>query len=226
MQAFTSVRGVIAPLDRANVDTDQIIPKQFLKSIARSGFERGLFFDWRYLPDGRPNPDFVLNAPVYQKAAILVVRQNFGCGSSREHAVWALAQYGFQALIAPKISRENIHIPGFADIFRNNCAKNGILAIELDAPQVDEIFARIERHPGVEATVDLPGQTITLHDDKARGFSFDIEPSLKKRLLQGLDDIAVTLSRQQAIAAFERRHDVWLPQQNGDRHKCQGFGQE
>lgn len=211
MEAFTTVRGVMAPLDRANVDTDQIIPKQFLKSIARTGFERGLFFDWRYLGDGRVNPDFILNAPVYQNAAILVVRQNFGCGSSREHAVWAIAQYGFRVLIAPAISNGSVHVPGFADIFRNNCAKNGILTVELDTPQVDEIFTRIEKHPGIAATVDLAGQTVTIHDKAAPDFHFDIDPSLKKRLLQGLDDIAVTLGRQQAIETFERHHDVWLP---------------
>ena len=161
MEPFKNHRGIIALLDRANVDTDQIIPKQFLKSIARTGFGPHLFQDWRYRPDGSPNPDFPLNAERFTGASILVVRNNFGCGSSREHAVWAIQQDGFRAVIAPWVQRDAARVPGFADIFRNNSVKNALLTAELAEPEVEEIFQMAERYPRLEATVDLDRQRVT-----------------------------------------------------------------
>lgn len=207
MEPFKTFRGVIAPLDRANVDTDQIIPKQFLKSIARTGFGEGLFFDWRYLADGSPDPGFALNAPCLRGASILAARNNFGCGSSREHAVWAVRQYGFRALIAPWVERDKTRIPAFADIFRNNCAKNGLLAIELTGAQVDQIFEAAVRMPGLEATVDLQKQKLVLHGEKEITFSFEVDRAVKERLIHGLDDIGLTLKRESEILAFESHHD-------------------
>ncbi len=211
MEPLKTVRGVIAPLDRANVDTDQIIPKQFLKSISRTGFGENLFFDWRYRADGNPDPEFILNDEAFRGAAILVTRHNFGCGSSREHAVWAIAQYGFRVIIAPQRDENGNRIPGFADIFRNNCAKNGVLTVELSESQVDGIFALVERHPGMQATVDLPTQKITLHAENSPVISFDIDPAIKERLLKGLDDITKTLTHEAQIAAFEHTHDTQMP---------------
>ncbi len=199
MQPFTKHTGKVAPLDRIDVDTDQIIPKQFLKSIRRTGFEDALFFDWRSLPDGSPNPDFVLNKPEYQGASILVSGRNFGSGSSREHAPWALQQYGFQAVIAPS----------FADIFRNNCYQNGLLPVALPEPIVRQIMDRAQREPGYEVTVDLESQTVS--DERDTLAQFDVDPFVKHRLLNGLDDISLTLQHEPDIAAFEHRRPDFLP---------------
>lgn len=210
MKPFSIHRGLVATLDRANVDTDQIIPKQFLKSIARTGFGPHLFHDWRYLPDGKPNPGFSLNQPRFTAASILVVRNNFGCGSSREHAVWAIQQAGFAAVIAPWQLRGESRVPGFADIFRNNAAKNALLTIELSEPEVEELFQMVDRFPGLEATVDLHGQRVTLHLAEELSFHFDIDLSVKERLISGLDDIGLTLQHEADIQAFETRHDPQL----------------
>lgn len=211
MQAFQTHRGIVATLDRANVDTDQIIPKQFLKSIQRTGFGESLFFDWRYGDDGKPNPDFELNDPKLAGASILVTRNNFGCGSSREHAVWAVAQYGFRVVIAPWQDRNGGRVPGFADIFRNNCVKNGILTIELSEPEVDTLFEQVDRFKGVNATIDLEEQRVVLHVDEEIAFHFDIDPVVKDHLIRGLDDIALTLEYADAISAFEAEHDTQIP---------------
>ena len=210
MEAFQTHRGIIATLDRANVDTDQIIPKQFLKSIKRTGFGESLFFDWRYGDDGKPNPDFEVNAPKFAGASILVTRNNFGCGSSREHAVWAVAQYGFRAIIAPWQDRPGGRVPGFADIFRNNCVKNGVLTIELTEAEVDTLFDQIQRFKGVETTVDLEEQRVILHVDEEIAFHFEVDPVVKDHLIRGLDDIALTLEQADAIAAFEATHDTQM----------------
>ncbi len=207
MVPFRSHRGLLATLDRANVDTDQIIPKQFLKSIARTGFGPHLFHDWRYLPDGSPNPEFLLNAPRFKGASILVARNNFGCGSSREHAVWAIQQDGFRAVIAPWQDRGGTHVPGFADIFRNNCAKNALLAVELSEAEVEEVFQMVDRFPGLEATITLEHQRVTLHLSEEISFHFEIDPAVKERLIHGLDEIGLTLAHEAAIDAFETRHD-------------------
>ncbi|WP_305906656.1 3-isopropylmalate dehydratase small subunit [Methylomarinum sp. Ch1-1] len=198
MRAFTTLTALVAPLDRANVDTDAIIPKQFLKSIRRAGFGPYLFDEWRYLDHGEPemdcsnrplNKDFVLNQPQYQGAEILLTRENFGCGSSREHAPWALEDYGFRAIIAPS----------FADIFYNNCFKNGILPIVLDAKVVDSLFQEVK--DGYRLTIDLEKQTITT--PAGRVISFEIDESRKHRLVNGLDDIALTLQHADEIKAYE-----------------------
>ncbi len=208
MKPFKTERGIIAPLDRSNVDTDQIIAKQFLKSISRTGFGPQLFYDWRYGADGKPNADFSLNEPRYKNASILVAGNNFGCGSSREHAVWAIDQYGFRAIVAPRMKKEDgAVIPGFADIFKNNCSKNAVMTIELDEPQVRQIFRLIAENTGLEATVDLEKQTLVLHAPKEVSFHFDIDPSVKERLLHGLDDIGTTLKSEDALRAFEAKHD-------------------
>jgi 3-isopropylmalate/(R)-2-methylmalate dehydratase small subunit len=188
MQPFTKHTGLVAPLDRANVDTDQIIPKQFLKRIERTGFGEFLFYDWRYLPDGRPNPSFVLNEPRYRGASILVADKNFGCGSSREHAPWALGEFGFRAIIAPS----------FADIFANNCFKNGMLPIALP---VAEIVRRAQEIEGYRLTVDLETQTIS--DENGLSVGFEVGSFQRYCLLEGLDDIGLTLKHQDAIEAFE-----------------------
>lgn len=203
MQKFEKYTGVVAGVDRANIDTDAIIPKEHLKSIKRTGFGGALFSDWRYNDDGSEKPDFVLNQPENQHAEILVTRTNCGCGSSREHAVWAVAQFGFKAIIAPR--REDT--PAFADIFRNNCGKNGLLTIELSDGQVEEIFQTLEKEPGVQGTVDLENQQVTLHaaaGDKV--YPFEIAADLKTKLLEGLDDIALTLHYEADIAAYEAKH--------------------
>lgn len=209
-EPFKAHQGIIAPLDRANVDTDQIIPKQFLKSIKRTGFGENLFFDWRYLPDGRPDQNFVMNKPPYQKASILLTRNNFGCGSSREHAVWAIQQAGFKVVIAPWRECEGAIMPAFADIFRNNAAKNGLLAVELSEPEVEKIFEMVNRCEGLQATVNLEEQRVTLHCDEEISFYFDMDPAVKERLLYGLDDIGMTLKCEEAIARFEAQHDPQL----------------
>ena len=189
MKPFRQHTGIVAPLDRANVDTDQIIPKQFLKRIERTGFGEFLFYDWRYLPDGQPNPSFVLNEPRYQGASILVADKNFGCGSSREHAPWALGEFGFRVIIAPS----------FADIFANNCFKNGMLPIAIP---VDEIMKRAQEIEGYELTVDLETQMIT--DENGLSLSFVVGGFQRYCLLEGLDDIGLTLRHEQAIKAYER----------------------
>ncbi len=208
MKAFTRHRGLVAPLDRANVDTDQIIPKQFLKSIARTGFGPNLFDDWRYLDEGQPgqdcsqrplNPDFVLNQARYAGASILLARQNFGCGSSREHAPWALDDYGFRAVIATS----------FADIFFNNCFKNGLLPIVLKEDDVDELFREVEENEGFELDIDLEAGCI--HCPDGRTLSFTVDAFRRNCLLHGLDDIGVTLQEADRIRAFEERHRVAAP---------------
>ncbi len=193
MKTFEKFTGLVAPLDRANVDTDQIIPKQFLKSITRSGLGKGLFFDWRLQPDGLENPNFSLNQPCYRGASILVTRQNFGCGSSREHAPWALIDSGFLALVAPS----------FADIFHNNCFKNGLLPIVLSESVVDKIFQEIQAKEGFQLTVDLANQVLT--DRTGRTLNFQIDPFLRKCMLEGLDDISLTLQQEEKITAYETR---------------------
>ena len=205
IKSFKSHRGLLAPLDRANVDTDAIIPKQFLKSIARTGFGPQLFFDWRYLPDGKPNPDFVLNQPRYKGASMLVARNNFGCGSSREHAVWAIHQDGWQVVIAPRKELQSQSIPGFADIFRNNSFKNGLLTIELSEAEVDKVFEMVERYPGLEATANVDEQRLVLHLPEEVSFHFELDPAIKERLVHGLDDIGITLKSVSTIDAFESK---------------------
>jgi 3-isopropylmalate/(R)-2-methylmalate dehydratase small subunit len=183
------------PLDRVNVDTDQMVPKQFLKALTREGFGRILFYDWRYLQPGeRPNPDFVLNFPRYKGASILLARANFGCGSSREHAPWGVKDYGFRAIIAPS----------YADIFYNNCFKNGILPAILREEEVDQLFQRTESEAGYSLSVDLPSQTIK--DNYGHTFNFEIAPSRKEVLLKGLDDIGQSLQHAAAIDAYEKAH--------------------
>ena len=194
MKAFTKHRGLVVPLDRANVDTDQIIPKQFLKRIERTGFGEFLFYDWRYLPDGQPNPSFVLNEPRYKGASILVADKNFGCGSSREHAPWALGEFGFRVIIAPS----------FADIFANNCFKNGMLPITLTHEQVQEIMRRAQQGEGYELTVDLERQTI--EDSEGLSILFVVSEFQRYCLLEGLDDIGLTLRHEEAIREYELSH--------------------
>jgi 3-isopropylmalate/(R)-2-methylmalate dehydratase small subunit len=194
MKPFTRHTGLVLPMDRANVDTDQIIPKQFLKRIERSGFGQFLFFDWRFRDDGSDNPDFELNRPEYAGATILLARRNFGCGSSREHAPWALEDYGFRAIIAPS----------FADIFYNNCFKNGMLPIQLDDAAIKDLFARCAGHTGYNLTVDLEKCAIT--DACGLSLPFQIDPFRRHCLLEGLDDIGLTLEHEAAIAAYERTH--------------------
>ena len=207
MTPFKSHRGLIAVLDRANVDTDQIIPKQFLKSIDRTGFGESLFFDWRTLPDGKPNPEFELNQPYFKGATVLVARNNFGCGSSREHAVWAVQQYGFQTVIAPGRQRSGGTVPAFADIFRNNSIKNGLLPVELTEAEVEEIFRMVDRFKGLEATVNLEEQRVTLHLPEEISFHFEIDAGVKEHLIRGLDEIGLTLQRAGEISEFEARHN-------------------
>jgi 3-isopropylmalate/(R)-2-methylmalate dehydratase small subunit len=211
MEKFTLLDGLVVPLDRANVDTDAIIPKQFLKSIRRSGFGPNLFDEWRYLDHGEPgmdnstrplNPDFVLNQERYAGAAILLTRKNFGCGSSREHAPWALEQYGFRAVIAPS----------FADIFFNNCFKNGLLPIQLNEDLVEQLFQFVQANVGARLSVDLERQIVSTKDG-ALSLHFDVDPFRKYCLLNGLDDIGLTLVHAEKIRAFEKKHiqaQPWL----------------
>jgi 3-isopropylmalate/(R)-2-methylmalate dehydratase small subunit len=194
MKPFITHSGKVAPLDRVNVDTDQMVPKQFLKALTRQGFGRILFYDWRYFPGEKPNPDFVLNFPRYAGASVLLARTNFGCGSSREHAPWAIGDYGFRTIIAPS----------YADIFYNNCFKNGILPATLKEEEVDELFKRTEKEEGYSLTVDLPKQTIS--DSHGLTYNFDIAPSRKEVLLKGLDDIGTTLQHATAIDDYEKTH--------------------
>ena len=209
MQAFTVHQGLVAPMDRDNVDTDAIIPKQFLKSIQRSGFGPNLFDEWRYLdqpgqpgvPESarQPNPDFVLNQPRYKGASVLLARKNFGCGSSREHAPWALEQYGFRAIIAPS----------FADIFFSNCFKNGLLPIALPESVVAQLFDEVFAFPGYSLTVDLPRQVIVKPDGTE--IAFDVQPFRKYCLLNGFDDIGLTLRQKDKIQAFEAERLARMP---------------
>jgi len=194
MRAFTKLTGTVAAMDRPNIDTDQIIPKQFLKRIERTGFGQFLFFDWRFNEDGSPNPDFELNRPENAGASILVARRNFGCGSSREHAPWSLEDYGFRVLIAPS----------FADIFFNNCSKNGLLAIVLDESVVEDLFRRVAAQPGYRLTVDLEKQLIS--DESGWQQSFEVAPFVRHCLLNGLDDIGLTLEHEAKIREFEAAH--------------------
>ncbi len=210
MLAFTTLNGLVAPIDRANVDTDALIPKQFLKSIKRSGFGPNLFDEWRYLDHGEPGQDcanrplnqsFALNRTRFQGAEILLARENFGCGSSREHAPWALEDYGFRALIAPS----------FADIFFSNCQKNGLLPIVLDGATVDQLFIDVEKNPDYRLTIDLAAQTVTTPAGPAH--RFDIDPFAKHCLLNGLDEIEITLAQADTIHAYEARRrsqEPWL----------------
>ena len=197
MNQFKRHTGIVATLDRVNVDTDQIIPKQFLKRIERSGFGQFLFYDWRFNPDGSLKPDFELNNTRFQGASILLGRSNFGCGSSREHAPWALLDYGFQSIIAPS----------FADIFYNNCFKNGMLPIVLSEGQVEQLFERASSNPGYELTVDLERQWVT--DDLGLRFSFQVDPFRRQCLLKGLDDIGLTLEHEDKIREHEARRVVF-----------------
>ncbi len=194
MEAFVKHTGLVAPLDRVNVDTDQMVPKQFLKLPSREGYGKFLFFDWRYLPDGQTNPEFVLNFPRYKDASVLLARANFGCGSSREHAPWAILEYGFRAILAPS----------YADIFYNNCFKNGLLPVTLTNEQMDELFRRGEQNEGYRVTVDLEQQVVT--DDMGLRYSFKIDPFRRKCLLNGLDDIGLTLVHEPEITAFEKKN--------------------
>ena len=211
MEPFTTHTGIVATLNQANVNTDIIIPKQFLKSIKRTGYGPNAFFDWRYQASGAPNPDFELNQPRFAGRSILVTRHNFGCGSSREHAVWALAEDGYRAVIAPWKQVGGERIPGFADIFRNNTTKNGLLAIELSNDDVQTIFALVAAQEGLQATVDLPGQQVTFHAPSPRAFPFAIDPGVKEQLIGGLDDIGLTLRFEADIRRFETAHDPLLP---------------
>lgn len=208
MDAFTRLNGLVAPLDRANVDTDAIIPKQFLKSIKRSGFGPNAFDEWRYLDRGEPgmdnskrplNPDFVLNQARYQGASVLLTRENFGCGSSREHAPWALEDYGFKVVIASS----------FADIFFNNCFKNGMLPIVLSAEIVEDLFNEVAASEGYQLNIDLAEQTVTT--PRGKSYTFDVDVVRKHNLLNGLDDIGLTMQQQDKIKAFEIKHKQAQP---------------
>ena len=194
MKPLKKVTGVVAPLDRANVDTDQVIPKQFLKRIERTGFGEFAFFNWRYLEDGVPNPDFILNRAEYQNAPILVAGPNFGSGSSREHAPWALKEYGFMAVIAPS----------FGDIFRNNCFQNGMAPVILSQAGVDTIMARALRNPGYSLTVDVVDQRV--YDEDGFSESFEMEPFRQESLVKGLDEIERSLQNNDVITNFEEAH--------------------
>lgn len=196
MKPFTTHTGLVLPMDRVNVDTDQMVPKQFLKLQTKDGFGRFLFYDWRYLPGEKPNPDFILNWPQYKGASILLARDNFGCGSSREHAPWAIADYGFRVLLAPS----------YADIFYSNCFKNGILPAILSAEQVNELFKRVQAEEGYKLTVDLANQTLS--DAHGLSYKFQVDEFRKHVLLEGLDDIGLTMKHAAEISAFEQK---WHP---------------
>jgi 3-isopropylmalate/(R)-2-methylmalate dehydratase small subunit len=200
MQAFTTHTGLVLALNRVNVDTDQMIPKQFLKGLTREGYGRVLFYDWRYLPGEKPNPDFELNFPRYKGSSILLAGANFGCGSSREHAPWGILDYGFHVVIAPS----------YADIFYNNCFKNGILPVTLPQEEVDELFKRTEHNIGYQLTVDLPAQTVS--DAQGLKYAFEVDPFRKNCLLKGLDDIGLTLEHESDISAYERKSNPHVSQ--------------
>jgi 3-isopropylmalate/(R)-2-methylmalate dehydratase small subunit len=194
MQLFIKHTGMVLPLDRVNVDTDQMVPKQFLKALTREGFGRILFYDWRYLAGEKPNPEFVLNFPRYRGASVLLTRANFGCGSSREHAPWGVKDYGFRVILSPS----------YADIFYNNCFKNGILPATLAEAEIDELFQRTEKEESYSLSIDLPNQTVS--DAHGLVYRFEIAPSRKEVLLKGLDDIGTSLEHEQEIAAYEKTH--------------------
>ena len=201
MEPFTTLTGIVAPLDRVNVDTDQIIPKQYLKTIQRTGLREGLFADWRMQSDGTPNPEFFMNQLRYHQATILLTRDNFGCGSSREHAPWALLDYGIRSILAPS----------FADIFYNNCFQNGILPVKLTPEEIQQLFAAVTEKGTIEITIDLPNQTVAGLSGLL--FHFSIDPFRKNCLLRGLDAIGLTLQRESAITDYEQRrklHTPWL----------------
>jgi 3-isopropylmalate/(R)-2-methylmalate dehydratase small subunit len=198
MEPFVRVTGIAAPMDRVNVDTDQIIPKQFLKRIERTGFGQFCFFDWRFLSNGEPNPEFELNSPKYSGSSVLVAGRNFGCGSSREHAPWALQEYGFRALIAPS----------FADIFNNNCAQNGILTVVLPEAAVNTLLERAQGNEGYSLTVDL--ERCLVEDDMGFSMNFEIDAFKRHRLLNGLDDIGMTLQHEEDITTFEQHRPDWI----------------
>jgi 3-isopropylmalate/(R)-2-methylmalate dehydratase small subunit len=198
LEPFIQVTSTAAPLDRVNVDTDQIIPKQFLKRIERTGFGEFCFFDWRYLANGELNPEFELNDPAYAGAEILIAGRNFGCGSSREHAPWALQEYGFRAIIAPS----------FADIFNNNCAQNGILTVILPEDAVDTLLRRAKNTEDYQVTVDL--ERCVVEDNQGFAMGFEIDPFKRFRLLNGLDEIGATLQHDSEITAFEQRRPAWI----------------
>jgi len=197
MEPFRVHTGIVVPLDRVDVDTDQIIPKQFLKRIERTGFGQFLFYDWRFYPDGSLNTEFVLNEPRYKGASVLVAGRNFGCGSSREHAPWALGQYGFRAVIATS----------FADIFFNNCAQNGILLVRLPEERISELLRRAQQNSGYRLTVDL--EKCEVRDEQGFLEKFSVDPFRRRCLLEGLDDIGLTLQHEAKIAAFEKRPPAW-----------------
>ncbi len=200
MQPFTKHTGLVAAMDRSNVDTDQIIPKQFLKRIERTGFGQFLFYDWRFDTKGQPNPDFELNRPEFAGATLLLARQNFGNGSSREHAVWALLDYGFRAVIAQS----------FADIFYNNCFKNGVLPVVLAEHEIEHLHRQVAARPGYQMTVDL--EQLVVHDDSGFSAEFAVDEFRRDCLLRGLDDIGLTLEHVNEIAAYEaRREKEWIP---------------
>ena len=201
MKPFTKHEGLVATLDRVNVDTDQIIPKQFLKRIERTGFGEFLFYDWRFLDNGTANPAFELNQPRASGASILLTRANFGCGSSREHAPWALVDYGFRAIIAPS----------FADIFYNNCFKNGLLPVKLSEREVEELFGRAKAREGYNLAVDLQRQTVT--DDQGGEFHFEVDPFRRECMLKGLDDIGLTLQHEDDIRRYEAERRSFIIQQ-------------
>lgn len=196
MEPFSKHTGIVAPLEALNVDTDQIIPKQFLKRIERTGYGEFLFFDWRFLADGSPNPEFELNQPRYQNASILLTKDNFGCGSSREHAPWALDDYGFRCILAPS----------FADIFFNNCFNNGMLPIVLNPKVIENLFSEVRASEGYQLTVELDAQTITKPNGTT--LSFEIDPFKKHCLLNGLDQIGLTLLNEDKIAAYEQKRGI------------------
>ncbi|MBI5094090.1 MAG: 3-isopropylmalate dehydratase small subunit [Candidatus Hydrogenedentes bacterium] len=196
MKPFTTLTGIVAPLEAQNVDTDQIIPKQFLKRIERTGYENFLFFDWRFKNDGTPNPDFEMNAPRYRGASILLAKDNFGCGSSREHAPWALNDFGIRCILAPS----------YADIFYNNCFNNGMAPLILPGSVIQQLFDEVRAAAGYKLTVDLASQTITKPDGST--ISFDLDPFKKHCLLNGLDQIGLTLVHEDKIAAYEKAHAV------------------
>jgi 3-isopropylmalate/(R)-2-methylmalate dehydratase small subunit len=200
MKPFSTHDGLVQPIDRVNVDTDQMVPKQFLKALTREGFGRILFYDWRYLQPGeKPNPEFVLNYPRYKGASVLLARANFGCGSSREHAPWAIGDYGFRVILAPS----------YADIFYNNCFKNGILPAELTEAQIEELFQRTEKEEGYSLSIDLPEQTVS--DKHGLVYKFEIAPSRKEVLLKGLDDIGTSLLHVDKIDSYEKANAKAAP---------------
>lgn len=199
MEPFKEHTGLVVPLDRIDVDTDQMVPKQFILRGTREGYGRDLFHDWRYLDDGSPNPDFVLNSPRYKAATILLAGENFGCGSSREHAAWAVKDYGFRAIIAPS----------YADIFYTNAFNNGVVLVTLPKAKVDELFKRCEEIDGYKLSVDL--ETMTITDDRQLRIPFELDAFRRNRMLKGLDDIGVILSEEKLIAAFEKKSSVLAP---------------